>query len=53
MSKLHSHYPARDMTIEIPNHLSIEGAPVYGLMVILVVCLWHEPDSQLFDTEAT
>lgn len=22
-------------------------------MVILVVCLWHEPDSQLFDTEAT
>lgn len=26
--------------------------PVYGLMVILVVCLWHEPDSQLFDTEA-
>lgn len=28
-------------------------APVYGLMVILVVCRWLGPDSQLFDTEAT
>lgn len=35
------------MTIEIPNRW-----PVYGLMVILDVCLWHEPDSQLFATEA-
>lgn len=30
-----------------PQPFVYRRAPVYGLMVILVVCLWHEPDSQL------
>lgn len=35
-----------------PQPFVYRRAPAYGLMVILVVCLWHEPNSQLFDTEA-
>lgn len=30
-----------------PQPFVYRRAPVYGLMVILIVCLWHEPDSQL------
>lgn len=35
-----------------PQPFVYRRAPAYGLMVILVVCLWHESNSQLFDTEA-